>query len=147
MVPRVEVSKLVQAPVEQVYRICRDLPSFPKFMPNVVSVTVKEAGDNWTVTEWVTRLQGRTIRWTERDEFDDVTPRISYNQVSGDLKTFRGEWHFAPEGSGTRVTMTCEFEFGIPVIAALLNPVAVMALRSNIEDMLNAIDRQASHQR
>lgn len=142
--PRVEVTRAVRAPADTVYRICRDPAAFPRFMPNVVSVTVREAGEGWAVTEWVTRLQGRTFRWTERDEYDDAARRIAYRQLSGDLKQFEGEWRIVPEGATTRVTFVCEFEFGIPVIAALLNPVAALALRSNAEDMLAAIEREAA---
>lgn len=142
--PRVEVTREVQAPADVVYRICRDPESFPRFMSNVVSVTTREQGEGWAVTEWVTRLQGRTFRWTERDEYDDARRRITYRQVSGDLKKFEGEWVIEPDGAATRVRFVCEFEFGIPVIAALLNPVATLALRSNAEEMLAAIEREAA---
>lgn len=142
--PRVEVTKRVEAPIDTVYRLCRTPESFPKFMSNVLSVTVREEGGNWNVTEWVTKLQGRTFRWTERDEYDDANHHIAYRQLSGDLKTFEGEWILTPENGATNVTFTCEFEFGIPVIAALLNPVASLALRQNAEEMLAAIEREAT---
>lgn len=143
--PRVEVTRTVQAPADTVYRLCRDPESFPRFMSNVVSVTTRERGDGWAVTEWVTRLQGRTFRWTERDEYDDARRHITYRQTAGDLKRFEGEWLIAPEGeAASRVTFVCEFEFGIPVVAALLNPVACLALRSNAEEMLAAIEAEAT---
>lgn len=142
--PRVEVTRLVQAPIDAVYRICKDSDSYPRFMPNVISITALERGDNWALTAWVTKLQGRTFRWTERDEFDDDACHITYRQISGDLKKFEGEWLLAEENVATSVTLTCEFEFGIPVIAALLNPVATLAIRSNVEGMLDAIQKEAA---
>lgn len=142
--PHVEVTRLVAAPIDTVYALCKDLPSFPKFMPNVERVDVLESGPGYSVTHWVAKLQGRTFRWTERDEHDDARRHMSYRQVSGDLKKFEGEWRFAEEDGKTRVTMTCDFEFGIPVLAALLNPVAALAIRNNIEGMLEAIEREAT---
>lgn len=141
--PRVEVTRVVGAPIDQVYRVCKDSESFPRFMPSVISVTTVEQGDGWALMAWVTKLQGRTFRWTERDEYDDSGRHITYKQVSGDLKQFEGEWLLGEEGGATRVTLTCEFDFGIPVISALLNPVATLAIRSNVEGMLEGIQREA----
>lgn len=141
--PFVEVTRLVGAPRDAVWNIASDFPSFPKFMPDVESLRVVERGDGWEVSEWVARLQGRKIRWAERADFDRVNYRICYKQTAGDLKKFEGEWRFdEADGQRTLFTLTCDFDFGIPVVAALLNPVAARAIRANLEQMMESIERQ-----
>ncbi len=145
--PYVEVTRTVRVPRRRVWEVASDFASFPRFMPDVESLTILERGEGWEVSEWVARLQGRTIRWCERADFDPAAYRIRYRQTQGDLKKFEGEWRFDPagaDGEETLFTLTCEFEFGIPVLAALLNPVAARAIRSNLESMMEAIEREAA---
>lgn len=141
--PRVEVSKVVRAPRERVYALVRRMEDYPRFMKDVLSVRVLEQGGGWQVTEWVTQLEGRRIRWTERDEFDDPACRIRYRQVEGDLKQFEGEWILEEVPEGTRVTLTVDFDLGIPMFAALLHPIAKVKLRENVEAMLEGIRAEA----
>lgn len=140
--PHVEVTRRVAAPVDQVYAVCRDTRSFPSFMENVEAIEVLEEGPGWQVSRWVTNLQGRRIEWVERDTFDDAARCIRYQQVSGDLKRFEGEWRFTPADGGaeTDVTLTCDFEFGIPMLAAVLNSVGGLAIRRNVEAMLDGVE-------
>jgi coenzyme Q-binding protein COQ10 len=138
--PRVEVEQVLPADPAHVYQVLRDMERFPDFMKSVESITVRERGDDYTVTEWVARLQGARFRWVERDTF--LPERIVYRQVEGDLKTFEGEWRLEPDGNGTRVTLVTDFEFGIPMLSQLLNPVAKVAIRENARAMLDAIARQ-----
>jgi coenzyme Q-binding protein COQ10 len=138
--PRVEVELWMKSPPEPIYRLLADMERFPEFMHSVESLTVLERGDAFTVTEWVARLQGARFRWVERDEFEPN--RITFRQVSGDLKQFEGAWELEPDGEGTRVRLVTEFEFGMPMLAALLNPVARVALRDNGMAMLRAVRDQ-----
>ncbi|MCL5942099.1 MAG: SRPBCC family protein [Actinobacteria bacterium] len=109
---------------------------------DVVELKVEERGEGWTVTRWVTKLQGKLFKWREKDEFDPPA-RISYKQIDGDLKKFEGDWVFEEAGGETRVTLTVDFEFGIPMIGALLNPVAKLKIRENSEKMLDGIKKKA----
>ena len=138
--PRVEVEQVLPARLEEVYQVLRDMERFPEFMKSVESITVRERGTDYTVTEWIARLQGARFRWVERDQF--LPERIVYRQVEGDLKTFEGEWRLSSEGQATRVTLVTDFEFGIPMLSQLLNPVAKVAIRENARAMLDAIARQ-----
>jgi len=141
-VPRVDVENVVDAPKARVYDVVRDMERFAQFMPDVESVAVVERGDGYTVTEWKVRVRGARLRWTERDEF--LPDRITYRQVKGDFKQFEGEWRFDAESpAATRVTLVTVFEFGLPMLAALLNPVAAAILRENARSMLASVTREA----
>lgn len=137
--PYVEVVLPVQARPEDIYPILKEMEKYPSFMQDLVSVEVVERRDNSTVTKWVSNVDGRIIKWTEEDLFDDAKMHIAYRQIEGDLKKFEGEWVLTPVEEGTEIKLTVDFEFGIPMIAGLLNPILKKKVRLNSENMLKAI--------
>jgi coenzyme Q-binding protein COQ10 len=135
-VPVVETSVFIRGDSAQAYGIAKRQEDFPQYMKDLDSVrTLERLPDGGTVTEWIGRLQGRRMRWVERDTFDD-------RQTEGDLKKMEGEWRFQPEGEGTRATAVVDFELGIPMFAGLLEPIAKVIVRNNVQSMLEAIKRQ-----
>lgn len=137
--PYVEVSKVINAPKGQLYEILKDMEKYPQFMKDLKSVKVLERSANTTLTAWETTIMGTSIKWVEKDIFDDENQHISYHQQSGDLQKFEGEWILKEEAAGTRVTLTVDFEIGIPMVAGILNPVAKLMIKDNSENMLNAL--------
>lgn len=137
--PYVEVNTVIKAPRQALFPIIKDMEKYPEFMPDVVSVKVLEREGNTTLTEWVTNVDGRVIRWKERDIIDDARCHIAYRQTEGDLKKFEGEWILEEVPEGTKVTLTVDFEFGIPMVAGLLNPILKKKVKDNSDNMLRAI--------
>lgn len=139
--PVVEVSDVVNRPAEEVYGRLSAMDKFPEIMANVQSVTILESGPGYTISEWVAKLQGRRLRWVERDQFYPERLLITFHQVEGDLKVFQGEWRVEERPDGCQVSLSTEFEFGMPMLASLLNPVARYALRQNALSMLRGIQQ------
>ncbi|MDF2570458.1 MAG: hypothetical protein K0R55_2062 [Sporomusa sp.] len=137
--PYVEVTLPVNADRSEIYPILKDMEKYPEFMADLVSVDVLERKDNTTLTKWVSNVDGRIIRWTELDTFDDANMHIGYKQTEGDLKKFEGEWTLTSIEGGTEIKLTVDFEFGIPMIAGLLNPILKKKVRDNSLNMLTAI--------
>lgn len=137
--PYVEVTMPVNCDKSKIYPILKDMEKYPEFMPDLVSVEVLERKDNTTITRWVSNVDGRIIKWTEVDTFDDENMHIAYRQIEGDLKKFEGEWILTDIPGGTEIKLTVDFEFGIPMIAGLLNPILKKKVRVNSENMLKAI--------
>jgi len=137
--PYVEVTIAVSCDRAQIYPIIKDMEKYPEFMTDLISVEVVERQENTTLTKWVSNVDGRIIKWTERDTFDDNNMRISYKQTDGDLKKMEGEWILTPFEGGTEIKLTVDFEFGIPMIAPLLNPILKKKVRDNSTNMLRAI--------
>ncbi|CVK19857.1 MULTISPECIES: type II toxin-antitoxin system RatA family toxin [Sporomusa] len=137
--PYVEVSLPVRAERSEIYPILKEMEKYPEFMADLVSVEVVERKENSTITKWVSNVDGRIIKWTEVDLFDDANMHISYKQIDGDLKKFEGEWILTPVADGTEIKLTVDFEFGIPMIAGLLNPILKKKVRDNSLNMLTAI--------
>ncbi len=141
--PFVTVTEEVAVDHDVLYAILADMSQFPDFMKNVESIEITERGDNYTLSHWVTRLQGAKFSWTERDTFYPQEGRITFTQIEGDLKLFQGEWRLTPTNGGTEVTLETEFEFGIPMLATILNPIAKLALKDNARSMVRAIGHRA----
>lgn len=137
--PTIQVSQVIPAKQNRVYQFLEQMEEFPRYMKNLETVRCLERGQGYTVTEWVARLRGSRFRWVERDTFDPVSYRIDFQQTEGDLKVFRGYWLLTKEDAATQVTLVTEFEFGMPMLASLLNPVAKIALRDNARGMVEAI--------
>lgn len=144
--PYVEVTLAVNAARNEIYPILKDMEKYPDFMADLVSVEVLERKDNTTLTKWVSNVDGRIIRWTELDSFDDEGMHITYKQTEGDLKKFQGEWTLTPIDGGTEIKLTVDFEFGIPMIAGLLNPILKRKVRDNSMNMLTAIKERMENQ-
>ena len=140
--PYVEVVMPIACQPENLYPFVKNMEKYPQFMQDLTSVEVIERGKNSTITKWVSNVDGRIIKWTEKDIFDDANYQISYQQIDGDLKKFAGEWILTPISEGTEVKLTVDFEFGIPMIAGLLNPILKRKVRLNSENMLKAIKAQ-----
>lgn len=145
--PLVETELKIHAPASEIYTLVADMASYPNFMQDVVSVEILEKGENFDLSHWVTNADGRKIVWTERDDFFPDDWCIKYNQTEGDLQKMTGEWRIIPEGEECLVRLSVDFEFGIPMIAGLLNPLLKRKVRENSENMLAAVKRRVEKQR
>ncbi|EQD48087.1 cyclase/dehydrase, partial [mine drainage metagenome] len=108
--PSVEVTRIIPGDLDSVWQMVADMERYPQYMESVDAIEVLSRDGNETETDWKVRLQGAPFHWVERDVFLRDEGRITYDQVSGDLKVFRGEWLLEEAPDGTSVTLTCEFE-------------------------------------
>ncbi len=140
---QVTVSLVIRAPLGRVYERAKQVEDFPRFMPDLERVTVLERRDGLpAVTEWVGIVEGRRIRWVEEDSWDDARHECRFRQREGDFDRYEGTWTFAPDGQGTRTTITVEFEFGIPLIGPLVSALLRSKMRENLDGMLRALQRE-----
>jgi len=137
--PYVESTISVKCQPDKIYPILKDMEKYPGFMTDLVSVEILERTSNTTVSKWVSNVGGRIIKWTELDTFDDENMHICYSQIDGDLKKMAGEWVLTPTTEGTDIKLTVDFDFGIPMISGLLNPILKKKVRENSINMLKAV--------
>ena len=140
--PFVKSDILIKGDKNAISQVIQNMEDYPRFMESLVSVTVLERGKNYDISHWVSNVDGRKIVWTERDDFYPEDFKITYQQTDGDLKKMEGVWELNDEAEGVRVSLTVDFEFGIPMIAGLLNPLLVRKVRENSEAMLAAVKGQ-----
>ncbi|MTV47453.1 cyclase [Heliobacillus mobilis] len=137
--PSVEVSLWIDGSPEEVFELASRMEEYPRFMEDVRSVKVIEQGDGYTVTDWVTEVDGKSFCWKERDEFYPAEGKIRYRQIAGDVKRFEGEWFFRRERGGCQAVLTVDFDLGMPMLAPILHPVLKKKVRENSQAMLAAI--------
>ena len=129
--PYVETKTVIKGNGKNIYEIIKDMAAYPQFMKDLVSVEILERGENTTVSHWVSNVDGRKIVWTEKDTFYPEELKITYAQTEGDLKRMEGQWLIEQQGDACEVTLAVDFEFGIPMIAGLLNPILKKKVREN----------------
>jgi ribosome-associated toxin RatA of RatAB toxin-antitoxin module len=146
--PTIENEVTVNAPLERVYALAKDVESFPEFMPDVESLVVQERSDDGsrTVTQWVGVASDfkLKIRWTEEDIWDDAARVCKFTQVKGDYQSYGGNWTFTDLGNGqTKFSSVLTYEFEIPLIGPLLKKVVAKLMRENTQRLLDAIKTRA----
>jgi len=146
--PRIEQSILIDAPITHVYRVARDVESFPQFMADLQSLTVKERAPDGTrtVTEWVGLIREfkMTVKWTQEDRWDDAAHRDEFQMLQGDMDSMTGYWQFTPEDTNrTRFESVLEYEYNVPLIGPMVKNLIKKKMTDNLQATLEAIKRKS----
>lgn len=143
--PTVKSQIAVNAPVETVYAIARDIEKFPEFMEDVVSVEILEQSPEKQVSRWGSIIKefNRTIKWTEVDYWDDEARTCRWEQTEGDFTSYAGTWAFESEGAATVAKLSIDYEYNVPLIGALIQGIVLKKMQANVESMLAAIKARA----
>ncbi|MFZ5626088.1 MAG: type II toxin-antitoxin system RatA family toxin [Bacillota bacterium] len=137
--PKIRVSKWVAAPKAVVFPLAAAMEDYPKFMRNVKEVRIINREHNYAISAWKTEVDGRMFCWLEEDRFYPEQGQIDYKLISGDLKKFEGSWVIEDKDGGSLVSLTVDFELGVPALAPLLNPILSKKTKENCLAMLEGI--------
>jgi ribosome-associated toxin RatA of RatAB toxin-antitoxin module len=119
---------LPDAEPEAVFDGVRRFADYPSLAPDVRAVTAREDSSDWEVY-----FRNGILRWTEDDTFDRGSLTITFAQDDGDFDDFHGRWTLAPrDGGGCRVDFDAQFDFGIPSLVGILDPVAERVIKEVI---------------
>ncbi|MBF6330745.1 type II toxin-antitoxin system RatA family toxin [Nocardia transvalensis] len=106
---------------------------YPELVPEVRSVVVHGARDGAPLTsDWEVYFRNGPLRWSEVDYFQPEQRRIVFEQTTGDFDVFRGTWRVDPAAPGCTVLFEASFDFGIPSLAGILEPVAEKVLKEGL---------------
>ena len=145
--PRIELSTVVQAPVDRTFAVARDVESFPDFMDDLQDLTIIETSDggNRTVTAWVGVIREfkMTIKWTQEDRWDPVRFRDDFRLVKGDLDSMSGYWQFASADGGTRFDSVVDYEYNVPLIGPMIKALIRKKMEANLTAQMQAIKARA----
>ncbi len=143
--PKVSAELTIEAPLETVYALAKDIEKFPEFMEDVESVEILERRPDGFLSRWVGAAKefNRRIAWTEEDHWDDENHVCTFKQVEGDFSSYGGVWKFEPAGDGTRVLLEVEYEYNVPLIGALIKGLLQRKMEQNCRSMLEALKRKA----
>ncbi len=144
--PEVTSSVEINGPIDEVYRLAKDVESFPEFMPDLKSVRVVESSEDGrrTITEWVGIVKEfrTTVKWTEEDIWDDDAHTCVFKLLKGDYSKYSGVWTFTDVGGRTRFDSEIEFEYDVPLIGPLIKGIIAKKMKENVDNMLAAIKRK-----
>lgn len=145
--PRIEQSLTIDAPVDRVYAIARDVEKFPTYMEDLESLTVLERSPdgNRTVTEWVglVRQFKMKLKWTQEDVWDPATHRDDFKALKGDVDELSGYWQFTDEDGKTRFDSLVDYEVNVPLVGALVKQLIRKLMEQNLDAQMRAIKAEA----
>ena len=145
--PRIEQTILINAPVEHVYKVARDVESFPEFMADLRSLKVLERNEDnsRTVTEWAGFIPAVKLpmKWTQEDVWNDGTRRDDFHMITGDLKRMEGYWQFTETEAQTRFDSVVDYDIDIPMIGPMIKSLVKKLMTDNLQATLEAIRKRA----
>lgn len=121
------------ADADSAYRRITDFEKYPEFVDEVRSVVVHgNSAEEPLHSEWDILFRNGPLRWSEVDYFQPDLRRIVFEQTTGDFEVFRGSWRVVPIPGGCEVCFEATFDFGIPSLAGVLEPIATKVLKEAI---------------
>lgn len=140
----VENSMEMNAPLEQVYALAKDVYSCPEeFLPGVKSIRVVErsADGKRIVSEWESMVKEfrALVRWTVEDIWDDNAHAYKSSLIKSNYYTYSGHCTFTDLGSGTRVESKIEVDCDLPRVGAHIKRFIANKIHQNINHMFTAI--------
>lgn len=126
---------------ESAQRVFAELARFdryPDLAPHVRATTVHETLPSAKgSSSWELYFRSGLLRWTEDEVLDLDGLRIEFAQDDGDFDVFAGSWAFTQDGDDVKVRFEADFDFGIPSMEGILDPIAERVI---LETVAWAID-------
>ena len=140
--PEITVTTLVDAPLDTVYRLAKEIERLPEFDANLESVRVLERDDSRVLSEWVGVVKefGQKVRWTEEDLWNDAEHTCAFKMTKGDFDRYEGSWVFNADGDDrTRVDLQFEYEYNVPLIGPLIKGILHKKTTESAQGIMNAL--------
>jgi ribosome-associated toxin RatA of RatAB toxin-antitoxin module len=141
-VARVSASLVIRGKASEVYEKAKDIERLAQFLPDLEEVRVIRKEGQEVDSFWKGRFQGREVKWTERDLWDDAGKQCRFFVLEGDFKKYEGIWKFVEEKEGkTRVELEIEYDLGLPLVGALISAFLRKKMEENAQAMLSALKK------
>ncbi len=138
--PEVLGSIEIKGDPQKIYEIIKDVEAYPQYMEAVKKIVIVEQGVGYVVSSWTTSASGITLRWDEKDVYDDENLTVNYQLVKGDISKFEGHWKVIPLEEGlNKVELRIFFDIGVPMLEAFVGPIAKSVVTDNAKGMLKAL--------
>lgn len=121
----------INAPLEQVWELVRDVEAAPEWQGGLNGLTALERDGQGRATrcEVAADMKVRTVKTIVRFNYDGGPTRLSWSQEKGDLKALDGSWELEDLGDGhTRATYNVDADLG-RVLGALVRGPIVNVIR------------------
>lgn len=88
---------------------------------------------------WEVEFRDGVLRWREEDRLDHANRTIAFRQIEGDFESLSGSWRAADHEGNCRITFVADFDFGMPSIQSIVDPIAERELSDNIDEILTGL--------
>ncbi|MFF9482866.1 type II toxin-antitoxin system RatA family toxin [Streptomyces sp. NPDC014733] len=125
-----------------VYEKLKDGESYKEHAPEHVKSVVLEATDDpdTMISHWELYFRNGLLEWSERDHYDKQQTILRFEQIDGDFDEFHGHWQVSPvSDTEVRVTFTATFDFGVPSVEAMIEPVAAKLLEESVARVITEL--------
>ncbi|HEY3608755.1 MAG TPA: SRPBCC family protein [Pseudonocardiaceae bacterium] len=131
---RVELNALVKGVAARaVYDAVVVFARYPDLAPHVQSVVVHQGRpEPIGRSSWELHFRSGLLRWTEQERFRVDELVIEFEQELGDFDEFVGRWSLHQAGADTEVRFEAEFDFGIPSLEGILDPIAARVIKETV---------------
>lgn len=140
-VQQVMIHALIErySPLE-VFRTVADFAQYPALVDTVKAVDVHPGESSAELrTDWEVYFRNGILRWSEHDVLDEEALTITFEQDDGDFDVFRGSWDIEEGEASTGMRFTAAFDFGVPSLASIIDPVAVRVLTETMETIVDGL--------
>lgn len=121
------------ANAEDVLRALIQFDRYPELAPHVRATEVHETLPSETASSsWELYFRSGVLRWTETEKIDLAGLTVEFEQEDGDFDVFAGVWRFNQQGADTVVRFDGDFDFGIPSMEGILDPIAERVIRETV---------------
>lgn len=90
-------------------------------------------------SDWEVYFRNGILRWSERDSYDRAALSIEFTQTKGDFLEFGGNWKVEPVQDASQVSFNARFDFGVPSLAGILDPLAERVIKETIGTVINRL--------
>ncbi|HET8658027.1 MAG TPA: SRPBCC family protein [Micromonosporaceae bacterium] len=141
----VEIHAFVpDARAEEVFDKISDFRRYPDLVEIVRSVTVTTRDDGALLSTWGVLFRNGILSWTEVDWLHRDQLKIDFVQTEGDFDELSGGWVFEQREDGVGIVFYNDFDFGIPSLATIIEPVAERVLTETMQLIMKRLFEQAT---
>jgi ribosome-associated toxin RatA of RatAB toxin-antitoxin module len=139
---------IVSADPLTTFRTAREVEQYPKWMPSVKSVEVLERRDDgYSKVAWVALAKvasiNKEVKWIEEEMWNEGTLSSTFDLLEGDYTHYKGDWVFTRDNGGTKITLTADYDLGLPLVGPLIGKLLDKIMKDNLDGMLKAIKERS----
>ncbi|MFC4467422.1 type II toxin-antitoxin system RatA family toxin [Streptomyces xiangluensis] len=150
--PTITTRQTTGEPPGRLWAALLDCTSIPSYVPEVAEAEILHQDGDRRTTRWVVLLgpvaevasAGPRLEWVEEDSIDHERHRVDFRQTEGPLSRCTGHWQIGTDGPLTTVELHVDFKIGIPLMDAMLGPIAERTLRGFTESALARIGERTT---
>ncbi|MER5310941.1 SRPBCC family protein [Streptomyces sp. NPDC002773] len=139
----------VLVPADDPARAYTQITEFARYADlaeDVHEVVVHPGGaDDRGSSSWRVNFRRGIMSWDEEEHFRRDELHIAFHQTDGDFDDFHGSWQLTPREDGTcEVLFEVTYDFGIPSLSGIMDPIAERVIKRAISAALTGIFGEAT---